>query len=96
MDRVQLEQKPDILVATPGTILTFIDNNVSASCFFCRLIKLVDLQEDLQMLVLDEADLLLSFGYESDLTRLVSKLPHILQGMLMSATLSPVYRFFSC
>ena len=43
-----------------------------------------------ESLVIDEADLILSFGYMDDVTELVVKyLPKICQGFLMSATLSP-------
>jgi ATP-dependent RNA helicase DDX56/DBP9 len=38
---------------------------------------------------MDEADLILSFGYDEDVKAVVSHLPRIYQGMLMSATLSP-------
>jgi ATP-dependent RNA helicase DDX56/DBP9 len=39
--------------------------------------------------VMDEADLILSFGYDDDVKAVVASLPRIYQGMLMSATLSP-------
>lgn len=39
------------------------------------------------MIVFDEADLLLSFGYEEDIGKIASQLPNIFQAMLMSATL---------
>jgi ATP-dependent RNA helicase DDX56/DBP9 len=42
------------------------------------------------MLVIDEADLILSYGYEKDLDKLLKYLPKIRQTLLMSATLSPV------
>jgi len=42
------------------------------------------------MLVIDEADYLLSYGFESDVRQIKEYLPKILQGFLMSATLSTV------
>lgn len=42
----------------------------------------------MQMLVLDEADLLLSYGYEADLKALIALVPRAAQRMLMSATAS--------
>ncbi len=42
------------------------------------------------MFIIDEADLVLSFGYEDDIKKIVQYLPKICQGMLMSATLSAV------
>ena len=39
-------------------------------------------------MVIDEADLILSFGYTEDIHIIKSKMPKIFQGILMSATLS--------
>lgn len=39
--------------------------------------------------MIDEADLVLSFGYDEDVRAVVAQLPRIYQGLLMSATLSP-------
>jgi len=44
----------------------------------------------LESLVIDEADLVLSYGYEEDLKTLMACLPKLLQSFLMSATLTPV------
>merc|ERR1719409_196173 len=41
-----------------------------------------------QMMVVDEADLMFSFGYESDVKALCATLPSAYQAMLVSATLS--------
>ncbi|KAI8975772.1 P-loop containing nucleoside triphosphate hydrolase protein [Mycotypha africana] len=47
----------------------------------------MSLTDSLQFLVIDEADLVLSFGYEDDLRKITSKyLPKIYQSFLMSAT----------
>lgn len=40
-------------------------------------------------LVIDEADLVLSFGYAEDVHLVKSKMPKIFQGLFVSATLSP-------
>lgn len=45
-------------------------------------------QSGLQVLILDEADLLLSYGYEADLRTLQPLVPRSVQCMLMSATTS--------
>ena len=42
-----------------------------------------------ETLVVDEADLVLSFGYADDIRSVTKRLPKICQGFLMSATLSP-------
>jgi ATP-dependent RNA helicase DDX56/DBP9 len=44
--------------------------------------------EDLEMIVVDEADLIMSYGYEEDLVFLKQHFPKIAQGFLMSATLN--------
>ncbi|XP_022779041.1 probable ATP-dependent RNA helicase DDX56 [Stylophora pistillata] len=71
-----LMECPDIVVATPSVLL----GHVQA--------KNVDLKASLQMLIIDEADLVFSYGYEHDLKSLLSHFPKIYQSFLMSATLS--------
>ena len=41
------------------------------------------------MLIVDEADLTFSYGFEEDMRRLMPHLPRIYQAILVSATLSP-------
>ncbi|XP_040270509.1 probable ATP-dependent RNA helicase DDX56 [Bufo bufo] len=69
-----LMEKPDIVVGTPSRILIHINQ------------KTLCLRESLQVLVIDEADLIFSFGFEDDLKSLLCKLPNIYQSYLMSAT----------
>lgn len=69
-----LAEKPDIVVATPSKALTHLEANN------------MDLKESLENLVIDEADLVLSFGYEDDVRKILSYLPKIYQSFLMSAT----------
>lgn len=71
-----LMECPDIVVATPSVLL----GHVQA--------KNIDLKASLQMLIIDEADLVFSYGYEHDLKSLLSHFPKIYQSFLMSATLS--------
>jgi ATP-dependent RNA helicase DDX56/DBP9 len=55
-----------------------------------RMTMTIDLKSSLEMLVIDEADLILSFGYSNDLQEIsTTALPRIYQGMLLSATLNP-------
>ncbi|XP_031486808.1 DEAD-box ATP-dependent RNA helicase 16-like isoform X1 [Nymphaea colorata] len=70
---------PDILVSTPACISKCLSKGVLQSSSF---------QGSLSMLVLDEADLLLSYGYEEDLSTLAPHVPRHCQCLLMSATLS--------
>lgn len=71
-----LRDCPNVVVATPGGLLVHIRNN--------RL----NLKQ-VETLVVDEADLVLSFGYTNDIAEIMKSLPKICQGFLMSATLSP-------
>ncbi|KAL3864231.1 hypothetical protein ACJMK2_005935 [Sinanodonta woodiana] len=74
--RPMLAENPDIIVATPSRLLAHIRaGNVS-------------IKESLEMIVIDEADLVFSFGYEEDIKALLSNIPKIYQAFLMSATLS--------
>ena len=71
-----LRDLPDIIVGTPGRLAQHMkDNNL-------------DLSSSLSMLVIDEADLIFSFGFEADLRFLLAKLPPIYQAVLTSATLT--------
>ncbi|KAG8010462.1 putative ATP-dependent RNA helicase DDX56 [Nibea albiflora] len=71
-----LMEKPDVVVGTPSRVLA----HLSAQ-------NLV-LHSSLETLVVDEADLLFSFGFEADLKSLLCHLPKIYQSFLMSATLT--------
>lgn len=66
----------DILVATPGRLLDFMSQGE---------IKL----NDIQYLVLDEADRMLDMGFMPDVRRIVDKVPRQRQTMLFSATVPP-------
>ncbi|XP_069816259.1 probable ATP-dependent RNA helicase DDX56 [Dendropsophus ebraccatus] len=69
-----LMEKPDIVVGTPSRVLIHMNQ------------KTLCLRESLQALVIDEADLIFSFGFEEDLKSLLCQLPNIYQSYLMSAT----------
>jgi ATP-dependent RNA helicase DDX56/DBP9 len=61
--------------------------------------KNVNVSQSVRMLVIDEADLILTYGYRSDLEAIKRHLPKIVQGFMMSATLSseglfPLFTFF--
>uniref|UniRef100_A0A6P7GTL0 RNA helicase n=1 Tax=Diabrotica virgifera virgifera TaxID=50390 RepID=A0A6P7GTL0_DIAVI len=71
-----LVEKPDIVVGTPGRTLQHIkaDN--------------LNLKKSLELVVIDEADLVFSFGYEEEMKELITHFPKIYQAILASATLS--------
>ncbi|RKO85649.1 P-loop containing nucleoside triphosphate hydrolase protein, partial [Blyttiomyces helicus] len=72
-----LAEKPDIIVATPSKILAHLEAEVR-SIFF----------HSLESLAIDEADLILSYGYDEDVRKTLGFLPKIYQSYLMSATMS--------
>lgn len=76
VQQYRLKSKPDIVITTPARIVQHIKAGS------------VDLS-NVHSLVIDEADLILSFGYAEDVQLITSKMPKIFQGLLMSATLSP-------
>lgn len=63
----------DILVATPGRLLDLIDSNA------------VHLNE-IQFLVLDEADKMLNLGFKDEINNILNLLPRQRQNLLFSAT----------
>uniref|UniRef100_A0A4X1UBX1 Probable ATP-dependent RNA helicase DDX56 n=1 Tax=Sus scrofa TaxID=9823 RepID=A0A4X1UBX1_PIG len=72
--RAVLMEKPDIVVGTPSRILNHLQQDN------------LKLRDSLELLVVDEADLLFSFGFEEELKSLLCHLPRIYQAFLMSAT----------
>uniref|UniRef100_A0A8C0HZH1 RNA helicase n=1 Tax=Balaenoptera musculus TaxID=9771 RepID=A0A8C0HZH1_BALMU len=72
--RAVLMEKPDVVVGTPSRILNHLQQDN------------LKLQDSLELLVVDEADLLFSFGFEEELKSLLCHLPRIYQAFLMSAT----------
>lgn len=72
-----LRDVPDIVIATPGRLVAHLQaGNVS-------------LKDSVQAVVIDEADLVLSFGYGEDIRTIFNHLPKACQHFCMSATLSP-------
>ncbi|KAK7429304.1 ATP-dependent DNA/RNA helicase [Neonectria magnoliae] len=75
VQRALLSNSPDIVIATPSTAW----HNINSSALSL---------EKLTHLVLDEADLVLSYGYNEDLENLSRSIPKGVQIMMMSATLT--------
>lgn len=74
-----LLDRPEVLISTPSKLLNVLETKSSALSL-----------EDLKFLVIDEVDLVLTFGYQEDLNQISSYLPlkKNLQTFLMSATLN--------
>lgn len=75
VQRAMLADFPDIVISTPARVLA----NVNSSALSLS---------NLTQLVIDEADLVLSYGYEDDMHTLSKALPRGVQTFLMSATLT--------
>ncbi|XP_051178562.1 DEAD-box ATP-dependent RNA helicase 16 [Lolium perenne] len=78
--KLALSGPPNILVTTPACVATCISKGI---------VQGSSIKESLSMMVLDEADLLLSYRCEDDLKALVPHIPRGCQSILMSATSSP-------
>ena len=74
--QARLRDRPDIVVATPARLLAHLKSGA------------LSLRDSCEMLVVDEADLVLSFGHSADMHSLAPFLPRSCQCFLMSATLS--------
>ena len=62
--RKALEDGVDIVVATPGKLISFIDNEIANL-------------KNIEYVVLDEADRMLDIGFHDDIIRIFSHLPRI-------------------
>ena len=71
-----LQDSPDIIVSTPSRVMQYINaGEVSL--------------DNISQLVIDEADIVLSYGYEDDMAAISASLPRDVQTFLISATLTP-------
>ena len=72
-----LRDGPNVIVATPASLLYFLKKGTIKK----------QVKDTVETLVVDEADLVLSFGYTDDISEIIKSLPKICQSLLMSATL---------
>ncbi len=77
--RQALNKGVDLIVATPGKLISFIDNDIA---------KL----DKVSFVVLDEADRMLDIGFYDDIIRIFSHLPENRQTLMYSATMPPKIR----
>lgn len=71
----RLNEIPDIIVSTPSKVVQLLDS-------------LTISLDSIQQLVIDEADLVLSYGYEQDVNKISKALSSGVQTLLISATLT--------
>ncbi|SPO28298.1 probable ATP dependent RNA helicase of the DEAD-box family [Ustilago trichophora] len=80
VQRLLLSEKPDVVIATPSKALSYLQNGS------------LDLKSGMESLAIDEADLILSYGHDSDVKSLLlgggNYLPSHFQSFLMSATMT--------
>ncbi|KAL6511872.1 hypothetical protein OROGR_021469 [Orobanche gracilis] len=76
MQEAALRSLPDIVVATPGRMIDHLRNSLSLNL------------DELAVLVLDEADLLLELGFSTQIHELVKLCPKRRQTMLFSTTMT--------
>ena len=72
----ELRSQPDIVIATPGRLIDLLRNSPSVSL------------DDLEVLILDEADRLLEMGFQQEVEEVVRACPRSRQTLLFSATIS--------
>ena len=72
----ELKMRPDIIIATPGRLIDHVRNSASFG------------MEDVEILVMDEADRMLEDGFEDELNEIVRMCPTQRQTMLFSATMT--------
>lgn len=72
----ELRTRPDVVVATPGRLLDHVMNSSGVTL------------DDVQFLILDEADRLLDLGFQEEVHELITACPIERQTMLFSATMT--------
>lgn len=90
--RVLLSDRPDIVIGTPSKVLALLQAKVAHFSITASLSdhpKTLSLS-NLDSLVIDEADLILSYGHNDDIRSIFAGnfLPKVYQSFLMSATMT--------
>jgi ATP-dependent RNA helicase RhlE len=81
-ERTALSKGADIIVATPGRLISHLNQGY---------VKF----NQIEVLVLDEADRMLDIGFYDDIMKIISHLPKVRQTLMFSATMPPSIRSMS-
>jgi ATP-dependent RNA helicase DDX18/HAS1 len=73
----KLKQGVSIIIATPGRLLDHMNNTKGFN------------YNDINLLIIDEADAILKFGFEKEIKDIIRLIPKNRQSLLFSATISP-------
>ena len=73
--KLLLSKSPDFLFTTPSKLLANMHNGTVN-------------MKNFEILVIDEADIMFSYGYEKELNELINHLPTSYQALMLSATIS--------
>lgn len=73
---VELKNRPDIVIATPGRLIDHIHNTASFNL------------DSIEILIIDEADRILDDGFTAELNEIIRNCPKGRQTMLFSATMT--------
>jgi ATP-dependent RNA helicase DDX27 len=76
VQEMQLKDRPEIVIATPGRLIDHMRNSASFGI------------EDVEILVMDEADRMLEEGFSAELDEIIKSTPKSRQTMLFSATMT--------
>lgn len=79
LQRQALNKGVDLVVATPGKLISFLDNGIAQL-------------DSVEFVVLDEADRMLDIGFYDDIIKIFSNLPEKRQTLMYSATMPPKIR----
>jgi superfamily II DNA/RNA helicase len=81
-ERTALSKGADIIVATPGRLISHLNQGY---------VKF----NQIEVLILDEADRMLDIGFYDDIMRIIAHIPKVRQTLMFSATMPPKIRSMS-
>ena len=93
--RTLLSENPDIIIATPSRVVSLLQSKASSTVINVHYLHVTPSPQTLSLsslesLIIDEADLILSYGHDEDVRQLFGGafFPKVFQSFLMSATMT--------